>query len=117
MPVVSFERIEAKLIFPGYNELGTDLAEIHNAISTGLCSYVLGYKNSAKVTHCRWLATANRMLHFYVTTENLTGNLIIILWYIIKVYVPNLFAINKSSAAVLNQYITEKTLKYLGNLI
>ena len=44
MPVVSFERIEAKLIFPGYNELGTDLAEIHNAISTGLCSYVLGHE-------------------------------------------------------------------------
>lgn len=98
LPVVNFERISSNL--PRMNneehDLSTDqkyLSEIVQAIESGIVSGSLASKNPGKLSHARWLTTANRILRLYVATENPSDSLSTLVNYIMKVYAPFWFRV------------------------
>ena len=44
-----------------------------------------------KIHHARWLTLASRILRFYVAEEYLSQDLVQIVQYVVRVYVPVLF--------------------------
>ncbi|GBN28172.1 hypothetical protein AVEN_192375-1 [Araneus ventricosus] len=50
------------------------------------CSPSLANINPGKLTHARWLATANRLLRFYISTREPSEKFKEIAGFIIKVY-------------------------------
>jgi hypothetical protein len=107
LPIVKFRRIAVNLPKLKYdmksNELSTDqqyLYEITEAISKGVVSGSLAQRNPGKVHNSRWLTLANNILRIYVGTKNPSQNLIDIVNYILKVYVPAWFKIKMNHASV-----------------
>lgn len=77
-------------------ELSTDeryLYEISKAVSSGECPDKLVNKNPGLIHHARWLTKACRILRLYVSTEEPSQNLSVLVKYIIQVYVPVYFDI------------------------
>jgi len=96
--VVNFSKIEVDLPLPAVDvdNLSTDqkyLYQMCEAINKGAVSSHLANRNPGKISHSRWLTTANRVLRLYVATETPSTQLKIITEYIIKVYAPTWFAI------------------------
>lgn len=101
LPVVSFESIECSLPQIDSKILSTDqkyLFEISKAISSGDCSSDLARRHPGNICHSRWLTTANRILRLYISTENPSQNLKIIVEFILKVYVKSWFSIKIKSS-------------------
>lgn len=101
LPVVKFNSITSPEILVGDNELSTDqqyLLEIHRAVSSGECSSHLAARNPGKMSHSRWLTTANRVLRLYVSTSKPSTTLEDIAQYIMTVYVPVWFAVKRHSS-------------------
>ena len=46
--------------------------------------------------HARWLARADRILHYFMSQKNPTNNLILLVDYIVTVYAPSWFEIKKN---------------------
>lgn len=63
------------------------------AVSSGVCTSDLLNLDPGKITHSRWLTTANRILQLYVSTENPSENLKEITRFIQNVYSPMWFEI------------------------
>lgn len=94
--MVSFKSINTELPEVTQNDLSTDqkyLFQMCCAIRDGNCPTNLATKDPGKMSHARWLTTANRVLRLYVSTINPSLNLPILTEYIIKVYSPVWFAI------------------------
>jgi len=113
LPVTTFENIEvafANCEFANYanceivncelclivNELSTDqqyVWEITNVVSNGYCPQALPKREPGALNHSRWLTTANRLLRFYVSTEDPSEGLKALAHYVVKVYAPMWFEI------------------------
>lgn len=99
LPVVNFKKIETELPNVNLAELSTDqkyLYLICQAISTGNCPPNLANKSPGKMSHARWLTTANRILRAYIGTETPSTNLQILVEYILKVYAKVWFLVKCS---------------------
>lgn len=68
------------------------------AIGEGKISPQLAAKQPGKMSHARWLTTANRILRLYVATEKPSYDLNILTEYVIKVYATTWFLIKYKSA-------------------
>lgn len=89
LPVVRYEKIEVDLPEVNLKELSTDqnyLYQICTAISTGNCPSNLANKSPGKLSHARWLTTANRILRAYIAIKNPSPSLKILTEYILRVY-------------------------------
>lgn len=78
LPVISFEPISSELPLMDFADLSTDqkyLYEITAAISSNNLSADLANRNPRKITHSRWLTTANRILRLYVSSVKPSKNL------------------------------------------
>lgn len=96
LPVVKFKRIDCELTNIDKKDLSTDqryLLSMCQAISNGNCSLDLSRKNPGKLSHARWLTTANRILRLYVSTRSPSTKLRVLTEYIIKVYGPVWFKV------------------------
>lgn len=95
-PVKKFLAIEADLPEINEEDLSTDqqyLYKICCAIKTGTCSESLSKKNPGKLSHARWLTTANRLLRLYISTSEPSESLVVLTKFIMKVYAPMWFHI------------------------
>lgn len=92
LDIVKFSQIEGNLpTMKLQQDLSSDqkyLFEICEAVSRGECSEDLAKKNPGKLSHSRWLTTANRLLRLYVSSDNPSENLKILSEYIMRVYAP-----------------------------
>ena len=94
LPVINFRKINAELIdIPPaiYKDLSNDqkyLFRIVNAIIAGECGEDLKAASPGKLCHARWLTMANRILRTYISTENPSSNLKLLVKFFLKVYVP-----------------------------
>jgi len=80
------------------DELSADqkyLYEICQAVSTGSCTPELANRQPGKMTHSRWLTSANRILRHYISTLNPSENLQLLVNYVVKVYAPIWFLIKQ----------------------
>lgn len=96
LPVVKFEPIEGEMPTIKHFDLSTDqryLRDICDAVSTGMCSESLSRRYPGALSHSRWLTAANRLVRLYVSTENPSNSLKVIVTFIIKVYAPMWFII------------------------
>ena len=96
LSVVSFEPIDVELPNIDPKELSTVqkyLFDICNGISRGNISMSLSLRDPGKISHLRWLTTANRFLRLYVSTINPSLDLKILTKYVIKVYSASWFEI------------------------
>lgn len=105
MPVVNYVAIDGDLpkIEAEANNLSTDqiyLYQICNAIISGGCSLELASRNPGKMSHARWLTTANRLLRLYIASESPSDNLVTIATFIIRVYAPVWFSIKRYSSCI-----------------
>ncbi|PZC78138.1 hypothetical protein B5X24_HaOG202589 [Helicoverpa armigera] len=87
------------------------------AVSTGSVSYDLAKRFPGKMSHARWLTTANRILRLYVSTEQPTNELMLMANYICKTYSPTWFQIKINSSCkdgARNLWFLIKSSRYLS---
>ena len=78
------------------NTLITDqkyLYDIFHSITTGKVSIEIARKSPGKMSHSRWLTTANRILRLYVSTTDPDDNFKMLVEFIMRVYAPMWFKI------------------------
>lgn len=95
-PVIVYEIIPSQLPVIRAEELSMDqkyLYAITTAVMTGNCPPDLAHKSPGKISHARWLTTANRILRLYVATLHPSDNLCHLAKFIVKVYAPLWFEI------------------------
>ena len=104
IPIVDFEPIDAEELNVTTDDLSTDqqyLAMIYNAVRNGSVDEFLCMRDPGNISHARWLTTANRFLRLYVATENPSEDLVRIVKYIMKCYVPTWFDIKSDESIFL----------------
>ena len=94
--IVEFKPFEIQL--PANDSaLSTDqqyLYDVVTAVSSGHCSLSLSDRSPGKrILRLRWLTTANRILRLYISKTSPSNNLLILVNYIAKVYIPMWFKI------------------------
>lgn len=85
------------------NKLSTDqqyLYEIAESISNGVVSERLAQRKPGKLHNSRWLTLANNILRLSVGTQTPSQNLVDIVSYVLKVYVPSWFQIKMNHECV-----------------
>lgn len=103
LSVINFAPIESHLPECNESDLSTDqkyLLEICRAVITGNCSEALAHRDPGKVSHSRWLTTANRLLRLYIGTQSPSENLKTLVEYVVKVYTPLWFQIKCNPSCV-----------------
>lgn len=99
LPVIDFEPISADAIDINQeyiSDLSSDqkyLLLMYQAVSSGSCEQSLASQKPGKMAHSRWLTTASRALRLYVSTENPSNNLTLVVQFIMLVYTPMWFKI------------------------
>ncbi|XP_053967743.1 uncharacterized protein LOC128869586 [Anastrepha ludens] len=97
LPVVNFNKIECDLVqVTCRDNLSKDqkyLYDIGQAIHLGNCSSDLSLRDPGKLSHARWLTLGNRTLRLYISSEDPSENLVHIVTFIMKVYLPMWFQI------------------------
>ncbi|KAK5648348.1 hypothetical protein RI129_003240 [Pyrocoelia pectoralis] len=98
LPVENFKRIKSDLpqLDGNRSDLSTDqqyLLDIVQSVETGNVSASLASRNPGKLSHARWLTTANRIMRLYVATKVPDENLCLLTTYISKVYAPFWFRV------------------------
>ena len=96
--IVSFEPIDFGYSLPVTNpgDLSQDQKYLYNcfyAIKSGECSEDLANRSSGRLNLSRWVTTANRILRLYMSIDSPSGNLKVIVNYIMRVYIPFWFKI------------------------
>ncbi|CAH0562813.1 unnamed protein product [Brassicogethes aeneus] len=94
--VENFQIIYTELPEIEKNDLSMDqkyLFDICKAIKSGTCCESVAKRNPGKISHSRWLTTANRILRLYISTINPSENFQILVEFIMKVYAPMWFKI------------------------
>ena len=95
-PIQTFDPIEVPPVVIDKTDLSTDqkyLLEIYEAVSSGRVSEDLGKRSPGSLNHARWLTTANRILRLYVSNVHQENNLITLVNFVMRVYVPMWFEI------------------------
>lgn len=91
LPVINYKPIKCELPEVDREQLGTDqkyIFDVTTAVSAGEFPASLAFKNPGKLSHARWLTTANRIVRLYISTPTPSENLVKIATFIIKVYAP-----------------------------
>lgn len=99
LPVVEFERIDCVIPEVDRQVLSKDqqyLLDICKAIQLGQCPEDLSKRDPGPLSHSRWLTTANRVLRLFIGVKNPSENLIQIVHFIMKSYMPTWFDIKIS---------------------
>lgn len=99
---MSFQPIESDPIEVDMEILSKDqkyLLLIYRAVGNGSVQQNLSSMSPGTMHHARWLTTANRILRVYVSTNEPSSELLVLVEYIMKVYVPAWFAIKCHSSA------------------
>ncbi|GBO26824.1 hypothetical protein AVEN_202403-1 [Araneus ventricosus] len=102
-PMVKFDQIDCNpqsLDPKDIKKLSTDqqyLYRICLAIQHGSCSSSVTDNSPGKLSHARWLTSANRLLRLYTGTPSPSQNLIILMKYVMLVYAPMWFEIKMKS--------------------
>ncbi|GBL93077.1 hypothetical protein AVEN_216438-1 [Araneus ventricosus] len=102
-PAVKFDQIDCTLLpldLKDIKKLNTDqqyLYRICLAIKDGSCSSSVTDNSPGKLSHARWLTTANRLLRLYIGTPSPSQNLIILVKYLMLAYAPMWFEIKIKS--------------------
>lgn len=95
--VTDYEPIPSpKLPQMDLSQLSTDqkyMYEIYDAVTSGYCNEELANRHPGPVVHSRWLTTACRLMRLYIGTKNPSVNLVTLVEYVVRVYVPVWFAI------------------------
>ncbi|CAH1104540.1 unnamed protein product [Psylliodes chrysocephalus] len=100
MPIVEFKPRKTSLPQLEPDDLSTDqqyLYKICIGIQNGTITPNLAKRDPGKMSHARWLTTANRMLRLYIATKNSSLTQIILTEFILKVYAPVWFEIKTKS--------------------
>ena len=103
MPVVEFQVIPSEPLCVTPNDLSTDqcyMYHMYEAICTGRLDASLSNRDPGNISHSRWLTTANRFLRLYVSTSEPSENLVKIVRYIMKCYIPTWFSIKYHESLV-----------------
>lgn len=101
LPVVEFERIDCVIPEVDRKILSKDqqyLLYISKAIQSGHCSEDLSICDPGPLSHSRWLTTANRVLRLYISMKSPSENMIQIVTFILKSYMPMWFTIKLSKS-------------------
>lgn len=96
LPIVEFEQIQGEELVVTTSDLSTDqkyLLKIYTAVTSGHCPDDVARLNPGKIHHARWLTTANRIIRLYVSENEPSSELMTIVNYIIRVYIPVWFSI------------------------
>ena len=107
LPVIKFAAISnefPKIDIEVIKDLSTDqryLWDICQAVTNGNCSTSLSKKHPGKMSHARWITTANRIMRLYISTLEPSNKLQTLAEFIMKVYAPMWFTIK------LNPYCTD----------
>ena len=105
LQIAKFPPFEIQL--PGNDSaLSTDQQYLNNiatAVSSGRGSLRLSDRSSGKLSHARWLTSANRILRLYISKTSPTNNLWILVNYVAKVYIPIWFKIKTKTSELLSQ--------------
>lgn len=119
LPIVKYRAIGCVLPDIDKTQVSTDqkyLFDISTAVSSGECPASLASRSPGKLSHARWLTTANRILRLYVSTPDPSANLIEITTFVNRVYAPMWFHIKTKSRikdASLNLWRTINFSRYL----
>lgn len=119
LPVINYKPIKCELPEVDREQLSTDqkyLFDVTTSVSTGEFPASLASKNPGKLSHARWLTTANRILRLYVSIPAPSENLVEIATFINKVYAPMWFNIKTKPTikdAPLNLWRTIRLSRYL----
>ena len=103
LPIVDFSAVPSETLCVTTEILSTDqlyLLKIFNAVRTGSVDQSLSVRDPGNISHSRWLTTANRFLRLYVSTEDPSYELLTIVNYIMKCYVPIWFNIKCNDSIV-----------------
>ncbi|KAK5649767.1 hypothetical protein RI129_000796 [Pyrocoelia pectoralis] len=101
LEIVQFQPIPCKLPVVDVTELSTDqkyLYEICCSIEDSNFSSDVFKRDPGKMSHSRWLTTANRILRLYTGSRSPTPNLQILANFIMQVYAPMWFSIKFNSS-------------------
>lgn len=106
LPIVEFRKQMFQLSVE-YDEFVKDLRadqlylfNMCTAISNGSIAPNLAVKSPGKMSHARWLTTANRILRLYVSSSKPTILLTNIVKYILNIYAPAFFEIKARPSIV-----------------
>ncbi|KAG5899989.1 hypothetical protein JTB14_034558 [Gonioctena quinquepunctata] len=117
LSIVNFNIIESNV--PALNnsvknDLSTDqnyIIEICDAIPKETVDEKLFKRSPGKIVHSRWLRTANRVLRLYVPTAEPSENLVVLVTFISKVYVPMWFIIKTKPSCLQGAFNVWKTIQ------
>ena len=96
MPVVQFEAVSCEDLCVTTEDISTDkryLLRIFNAVKSGFKDESLDMTEAGNISHARWITSANRLLRLHVASEDPSDNLIRIVYYIMRCYIPTWFSI------------------------
>ena len=102
LQVVNFQPIPAETIDINeeyFADLSSDqkyLLEMYRAVSSGFCEPTLASRKPGKMAHSLRLTTASRALRLYVSTAKPTSNFRQVVQYIMMVYTPMWFQIERN---------------------
>ncbi|GBN32715.1 hypothetical protein AVEN_180481-1 [Araneus ventricosus] len=98
LPVVNFESVECEIPDIERKTLNKDqqyLLDIRYGINSGGSPENLSVREPGPLSHSRWLTTANKVLHSYLSIENPTHEHKILVSFILKSYMLVWFHIKK----------------------
>ncbi|KAE9524457.1 hypothetical protein AGLY_015178 [Aphis glycines] len=87
--------LEIKLGYPVQSTDQKYLLDIAHAIKSGHCSDNLASRDPGPLNHSRWVTTGNRLMRVYIGTMNPSVELVTLVEFVMKVYVPMWFTIKK----------------------
>ncbi|GBL94754.1 hypothetical protein AVEN_244739-1 [Araneus ventricosus] len=99
LPMADYESIYCSIPDIDRNLLSKDqqyLLDISNAITLRHCPEDLANRDSGPLFHSRWLTAADRVLRLCISSSDPSGNLIEIVGFILKSYMPVKVAMKKS---------------------
>src|SRR6218665_946550 len=96
LSIVSFDKIEGEFPEVTATDLSTNqqyLLDMCEAVINGYCHPALFRRDPGAMSHSRWIKTANRILHLYVSSKCPSNNLKTLATYVFRVYAPMWFHI------------------------
>ena len=101
MPIVDFAAIPSEDLCVTNEDISTDqryLLRIYNAVKIGSVDESLAMTEPGNISHARWLTMANRFLRLYVASSEPSDELLRIVTYIMRAYVPTWFSIKREES-------------------
>lgn len=123
LPIIKYLpiKVDSEMTSLKSTDLSTDqkyLLDMCQAISSGECSLSLAHRQPGKLSHARWLTTANRILRLYVSTEKPSSALGDLVEFVMKVYAPIWFKIKSKPSCkdgARHLWLTIKLSRYLND--